>query len=55
MMTMRKDENDDKPQVSLWGGDAVFNNLDLRLEVELEVFTTKNVANNVVVQYLDDV
>ena len=40
MMTMNIDDDDDVSQVSLWGGDAVFNNLDLRLEVKMKVLTT---------------
>ena len=42
MMTMNidDDDDDDVSQVSLWGGDAVFNNLDLRLEVKMKVLTT---------------
>ena len=39
-MTMKEIIDDDESQVSLWGGDAVFNNLDLRLEVKMKVLTT---------------
>ena len=40
MMTTVIIDDDDVSQVSLWGGDAVFNNLDLRLEVKMKVLTT---------------
>ena len=43
MMTMNIDD-DNLSQVSLWGGDAVFNNLDLRLEVKMKVLTTAMIS-----------